>query len=363
MNDIQHKLIRRQVRLLGHAKLLNKEFSDEMQLVDDKYLARIGRLLDSMTDRDKLFFQQNKKTTRAARLRELLDNWAREYRDILKADMSTAYDSVYEVERKAVKQISDKEVVKEVQKPPKLIMGLTVSATAATSALRWRKYVDNKTKQGFANNYDVRDLLVGTARSRQKDGAVYTRNRSAAAHLQNAVMTGVNDGTITAYQEMGVSDLKWVATLDGSTCMQCASLDGKVFKLGEYFAYPPLHPNCACKVVQDFGETEGATRGSFPDKAPGRTPRPKYIMKDGKKIKNPDRIEAGTVSGNVKFKDWLPMQSDDFQKEYLGPTRHKLYKEGKIKLENFTNKYGRMYTLEELGVQNSQSVFTSPVKF
>ena len=349
MNEYESKLIRRQMRLVGHAKLLDKEYRDKIQRVDDKYLARLRKLLDTMTERDKLYFQQNKTTTRSVKLRELLDNWAKEYRDILKSDMAMAYDSVYEVERKAILEISPHEKVKEVKKPPRLVLGTTVAATAATSATRWRKFVDNKTKQGFSNDYDVYQLIAGTAKVRQRDGALFTRNRSARAHLQNAVMTGGNDGTITAYQEMDVRNLKWMATLDGRTCMQCASLDGKVFKMGDYLAWPPLHNSCRCKVVEDFGDTD-IQRGALEDK-------------ELKRPDNPERVDPYLVKGNTKFKDWLPTTSEEFQKEYLGPTRYKLYKEGKYKIENFTDRHGRLYTLEELGVQSGRSVFTAPVKF
>ena len=102
MNEIESYLIRRQMRLVGHAKHLGIEYKKTMSGIDDKYLSRIRKLLDTMTERDKLYFQQNKKTKRAASLRRALDDWAREYRDVLKVSMADAYTNVYHVEKEAL---------------------------------------------------------------------------------------------------------------------------------------------------------------------------------------------------------------------------------------------------------------------
>jgi hypothetical protein len=48
---------------------------------------------------------------------------------------------------------------------------------------------------------------------------------------------------------------------------------------------------------------------------------------------------------HLKFFD----QTDEFfQKEWLGPARYKLYKEGNYSIDKFVDPQGAMYTLDEL---------------
>jgi hypothetical protein len=288
-----------------------------------------------MAERDKLAFQQNKKTRRAASLRKVLDDWARDYRDVLKVEMSSAYDTVFDVEKSAIKG----KKVKKVDKPPRLILGATVPATASTSAIRYRKYVDNRVKQGFSDGHDVYSLIAGTASLRGKDGAVYARDTSAVAHIGNSVMTGANDGTKTAYLEKDVRTLKWISVLDGKTCQQCAGLDQRTFKVGgDTFMWPPAHSHCRCKMVEHFPDIEGE-RGALED----------FELKPKN---HPDRIDAKGVPIDQSFKEWFPTTSKTFQKEYLGPTKYKAYKDGTFKFDQFSDdKTGRIYTLEDLGLE------------
>jgi SPP1 gp7 family putative phage head morphogenesis protein len=53
------------------------------------------------------------------------------------------------------------------------------------------------------------------------------------------------------YRDSGVvQKVQWIATLEGSTCEQCARLDGKQFDLDdETKPTPPKHPNCKCCFI------------------------------------------------------------------------------------------------------------------
>lgn len=113
---------------------------------------------------------------------------------------------------------------------------------------------------------------------------------------------------------------RWLATLDRRTCMVCAALDGKFFRDLNKAPETPQHYNCRCLLL----------------------PEMKINVPAGERAS-----EFGPVDGNTTFKTWLSSQSDEVQKDVLGATRYKLYKEGKADLSTFVND-GRVLTLEEL---------------
>ncbi|MDX6038299.1 phage head morphogenesis protein, partial [Acinetobacter baumannii] len=57
----------------------------------------------------------------------------------------------------------------------------------------------------------------------------------------------------------------------------------------------------------------------------------------------------GVVDSNTTFKGWFDKQDAAFQKSWLGPTRYKLFKEGKYSLDKFIDPLtGQPFTLAEL---------------
>lgn len=60
-----------------------------------------------------------------------------------------------------------------------------------------------------------------------------------------------NEADAIAYEEMGINEYVFVATLDGRTSKICQSQDGKRYKYSEKKTgvnFPPLHPNCRSKT-------------------------------------------------------------------------------------------------------------------
>lgn len=57
----------------------------------------------------------------------------------------------------------------------------------------------------------------------------------------------------TAYNEAGVEEYEYMATLDARTCETCGALDGKIFKVKDAkpgVNYPPMHPNDRCTTIE-----------------------------------------------------------------------------------------------------------------
>lgn len=95
-----------------------------------------------------------------------------------------------------------------------------------------------------------------------------------------------NQAELQAYEEMGVEQYVFVATLDNRTSQICQELDGKKFKLSEAkegVNYPPMHPYCRSTVRA-------------------------YISDDVEKsLKRRARDENGknTVVDNMSYSEWM----------------------------------------------------------
>ena len=59
---------------------------------------------------------------------------------------------------------------------------------------------------------------------------------------------------------IGPIRMRWLATLDERTCLQCLRLDGRVFEQDE--VPPPPHNNCRCCTVPDLGTEPVGSRAA-----------------------------------------------------------------------------------------------------
>ena len=62
----------------------------------------------------------------------------------------------------------------------------------------------------------------------------------------------LNLGEFKAYEDLGIEEYKYLATLDEITCEECQVLDGKIFKVSEKIEgvnYPTIHPHCRCTTT------------------------------------------------------------------------------------------------------------------
>lgn len=126
-----------------------------------------------------------------------------------------------------------------------------------------------------------------------------------------------------------LSGYRWSARFDSKTCMVCGGLDGKLFTLaGEPVGHltplqggPPRHPGCRCILVPEPLQTGvGAA-------LPG---------------------VDGTFSRGPTFEQWLSRKSDKFKRQYFGPGRLELWKEGKLTLTDLLDMQGNPLTLDKL---------------
>lgn len=96
-----------------------------------------------------------------------------------------------------------------------------------------------------------------------------------------------NEADAMAYEEMGITEYVFVATLDSRTSLMCQDMDNKKFLFKDREVgvnYPPLHPNCRSTTRGYLGEeTEKTLQRRARDPITGKT----------------------ELVGNISYKDWL----------------------------------------------------------
>ena len=113
-----------------------------------------------------------------------------------------------------------------------------------------------------------------------------------------------------AYKELGVEEVKILATLDIGTCSDCGERDGEKIPMSMYetgVTVPPFHPNCKCTTapVDDFDDGIESYRAArdengkyyeVPDSMTYKQWKEKYVDGDLTKSKNKSIIKTEDVS-------------------------------------------------------------------
>ncbi len=99
---------------------------------------------------------------------------------------------------------------------------------------------------------DDTEMALWEIRQRFNVGSFYAERliRTETNHFEN-------ETEFIAYQEMGIDQYVFVATLDGRTSDMCRSHDGQIYKMSERqegYNYPPLHPFCRSTVRGYIGK-------------------------------------------------------------------------------------------------------------
>jgi SPP1 gp7 family putative phage head morphogenesis protein len=61
-------------------------------------------------------------------------------------------------------------------------------------------------------------------------------------------------GDIQGMKEAGVRSTTYMCADDERTCEDCLSMDGEEFDIGDSTGVIPLHPNCRCTFLSNFGD-------------------------------------------------------------------------------------------------------------
>lgn len=172
----------------------------------------------------------------------------------------------------------------------------------------------------------------GTKANGFRDGVLEATRRQAESIVRTStthISAQAREATFAAMPDV-VARVQWVSTLDTRTTPVCMGLDGQTFPVGEG-PRPPAHWGCRSTivpVVKSLREILGKT--------PKDVPESTRASMDGQ------------VSDRLTYGDWLEQQPAARQDEALGVSRARLFRAGKIGVEDLAARDGRTLTLEEL---------------
>lgn len=173
--------------------------------------------------------------------------------------------------------------------------------------------------QGLEEGETVDQIVRGIKGSRNEKGILSKSEEGVDTLVRTAATSESAAAREETFRELGVTHYRFVATLDSRTTLRCATLDGKVEKVGEG-PVPPLHPNCRSTLVPDFGEEPFGTRAAF----------------------------DGQVDANINFEEWLTTRPHAEQEEMLGKAKAAAWRRGDITMKRLLGDDLEPLTLEEL---------------
>ena len=196
-----------------------------------------------------------------------------------------------------------------------------------------RMRITSAIRRGIASGTPIEEIASGISTKRIAQHQARAIVRTAITQYGTSAALDIydsNEGLLKGYQ--------YVATLDSRTTPICSRNDGRVFRLDDPNApRPPLHWNCrstTVPVTKAFADIDGdqVKKGAYDNASP--------------------RMRA-SINGQVpvveNYGTWLMRQPYEVQLRHLGDaTRVDIFKQGNLKLRQFTNPAGRFISLEVL---------------
>ncbi|HFE9653346.1 minor capsid protein [Acinetobacter baumannii] len=325
---------------------LLKIFNDESALM----LARLRDLLDELNDSEKVALASGQYTTSNLKeIRDLIAQWFTAINTALPEAFAVSATAlaVYEANYTAklyggkIKKPNGEKLYAAAKKVP-LVGGALVDDLLSRIAESVRQKVEYAIRDGINSgrtNQEIVQRIRGTKRLNYEDGLLSGSKSDIDRTVRTVRSHVANQAYLDTFNKIGFEYVRFVSVLDGRTTKLCASLDGSVWEVNDPAKrVPPLHPNCRSILVPV--EKDGQLVGERP-----------FVM-DERRVKDIPKDERsqliGQLDANTTFKEFFKKTDDFFQREWLGPKRYKLYKEGKFDFDKFFDPEGRFYTLDEL---------------
>lgn len=324
-------------------------------------LAELSERFDNLTEAERVAFSQGRYTTsRLKGIRNIIDKWSADISKQIDEAAKSGFRELAEHETEFARELVRNAVEGEFPPAPsgrqaylrainQPILGEKVQDMLNDIPAQTRRRVLSEIRRGFRageTNASIIRSIRGTKALNYEDGILQaTRN-----DVSRVVRTGRNHFSNEVYEEtyeaLGVEELVWVSTLDGRTSKICASRDGQRYKVGSNHPRPPAHPHCRSMLAPSF---EGNIMG--------RRPYVRSLKVKGKfrsigdmteKQRREAKLDVGQVSAQTNYSSWFERQPASFQKEWLGPKRYKLYRDGNYPLSKFVDPLKGELTLDEL---------------
>lgn len=270
-----------------------------------------------------------------------------------------------------IKRLSTRDIVSIMEHEP--YSGSSISQWFSDLSASDTRRIASAVKFGYVNSETISQIT-------SRIMASIDSTRSSARTLTRTVGMGVSNESMRRIYEknMDVLDgLKWTAAMDSRLCIACGALDGTIYKDGQPYPRPPIHPNCRCVIIPwievgdipdniDAGrpveampfdamakerhDSDTSSRKKWDDLSWNTRNKLRYeeIRKWEKKTgKSGYRSEKQEMN----FSDIFKKQPVSFQKEWLGMKRFEAYKKGSLRISDLINPHtGFIRTIKELGL-------------
>ncbi|MGK8800966.1 minor capsid protein [Acinetobacter seifertii] len=316
----------------------------------NEMLSKLRDLLDELSDSEKIALAGGKYTTSNLKeIRDLISQWFSSVNSSLpeafavSATAMAVYEANYIAKLYGAKiSKPDGEKLFSVAKKVPLAGGALVDDLLSRIAESARQKVEYAIRDGISTgktNQEIIQRIRGTKRLNFEDGLLNSTKSDIDRTVRTIRSHVANQAYLDSYKKIGFEYVRLVSVLDGRTSKLCASLDGTIWEINDPSKrVPPLHPHCRSILVPV--DKDGRLAGERP-----------FVM-DERPVKDIPKDERsqliGQLDANTTFKEFFVKTDDFFQKEWLGPKRYKLYKEGKFDFEKFFDPEGRLYTLDQL---------------
>ncbi|MEO9279269.1 minor capsid protein [Acinetobacter sp. WA-87] len=320
-------------------------------------LSKLRDLLDELSDSEKIALAGGKYTTSNLKeIRDLISQWFSSVNTSLpeafaiSATAMAVYEANYIAKLYGAKiSKPDGEKLFSVAKKVPLAGGALVDDLLSRIAESARQKVEYAIRDGISTgktNQEIIQRIRGTKRLNFEDGLLNSTKSDIDRTVRTIRSHVANQAYLDSYKKIGFEYVRFVSVLDGRTSKLCASLDGTIWEINDPSKrVPPLHPHCRSILVPV--DKDGRLAGERP-----------FVM-DERPVKDIPKDERsqliGQLDANTTFKEFFGKTDDFFQKEWLGPKRFKLYKDGKFDFEKFFDPEGRLYTLDQLRKLDEQA--------
>ena len=220
----------------------------------------------------------------------------------------------------------------------------------APSAAWWAKQSDEtafkfaaQVRQGIAPSETVQQIVRRVIGSKRLGipGIMETSRRGATALVHTSIQQVANDARLATFKANDdlVKGVRQVSTLDSHTTKICIAYSGAAWDMdgkpidGNKLPFnggPPRHFNCR-SVLVPITKTYKELGLDIPEVAAGTR-----------------ASDLGQVPQTTTFESFLKRHDAEYVDNLLGPGRSKLYRDGKITLQQLVDGQGRELTLKQL---------------
>ena len=234
-----------------------------------------------------------------------------------------------------------------------------IALQKAQTLKRVRAEIADGLLRGIGNEEIARNVRRASDRTRRASRSIVRTTTADAMNRARVEAESQFESVVTGYE--------WSSILDGRTTFGCASLNGKILPTREAFdklvgrsPAVPRHVNCRSMILprtklSDISDEEDRifalhNKKKVQHRGEPRETSTKFQVKEAGKI----TLDRDNLRGNQSLSDlWARKMVDGdatrgFIQEYLGPTRYKLWSEGKINFRDMVDSDFEPLTIEQI---------------